>query len=264
MNGYFARALSGTLSMLLMPVILAQAAKPAATSAPEAENAKVVLVELFTSEGCSSCPPADALLRRINGTHTGSGQLIVGISEHVTYWNSLGWSDPFSSPLYTERQNAYGGTFHLDSVYTPQMVINGAEQIVGSDQTGLARAIRKEEDVASQVSVHILSATVTGNSLHVTFSAVGNVTAHDAAILAVIADDMDQSNVLRGENSGRTLAHVAVARSIQQIAKLQSMPEQTVQITLPASFREGQGHHLIVFAQAPRNGRVLGADSKSM
>jgi hypothetical protein len=128
----------------------------------------------------------------------------------------------------------------------------------------LARAIRKEEDVASQVSVHILSATLTGNSLHVTFSAVGNSTTHDAAILAVIADDMDQSNVLRGENSGRTLAHVAVARSIQQIAKLQSKAEQTVQIALPTSFREGQGHHLILFAQAPGNGRILGAESKSL
>ena len=122
----------------------------------------------------------------------------------------------------------------------------------------------KEEDVAPQVSVHILSATLAGNALHVTFSAAGNVTVHDAAIMAVIADDVDQSNVLRGENSGRTLAHVAVARSIQQVAKLQSMAEQTVQIMLPASFRERQSHHLIVFAQAPRNGRVLGADSKSL
>ena len=115
----------------------AQNAKPA-TPAP-----RVVLVELFTSEGCSSCPPADALLRQVNGTQTAAGQLIVGISEHVTYWNSLGWSDPFSSSLYTERQNAYGERFHLDGVYTPQMVINGTEQIVGSDRAAFARAIQK-------------------------------------------------------------------------------------------------------------------------
>ena len=264
MIGYSVRALSGAFALLLVSAISAQAPKPAAISSAGSENTKIVLVELFTSEGCSSCPPADALLRKLNGTHTGLGQLIVGISEHVTYWNSLGWSDPFSSPLYTERQNAYGDAFHLDSVYTPQMVINGAEQIVGSDQAGLARAIRKEEDVASQISLHIVSAAPIGKALNVTFSAAGIGAARDAAILAVIADDMDQSNVLRGENSGRTLTHVAVARSIQQIAKLQSTAEQTVQIPLPATFREGQGHHLILFAQARGNGRILGADSKPL
>jgi hypothetical protein len=79
-----------------------------------------VLVELFTSEGCSSCPPANALLQKVNGKYSDAGQLIVGVSEHVTYWNGLGWSDPFSSPAYTERQNAYDQRFHLDSVYTPK------------------------------------------------------------------------------------------------------------------------------------------------
>ncbi len=77
---------------------------------------RAALVELFTSEGCSSCPPADALLQQVNGRYSDSGQLIVGVSEHVTYWNSLVWSDPFSSPTYTERQNTYGQRFHLDSV----------------------------------------------------------------------------------------------------------------------------------------------------
>lgn len=79
---------------------------------------RAVLVELFTSEGCSSCPSADALLQQVNGRYSGSGQLIAGVSEHVTYWNSLGWSDPFSSPIYTERQNAHGQRFRLVSVYT--------------------------------------------------------------------------------------------------------------------------------------------------
>ena len=263
-NVNVAHALSGTLSIILVTTISAQGAKPPQPSGAAFGKPKVVLVELFTSEGCSSCPPADALLRRINGTQTAAGQLIVGISEHVTYWNSLGWSDPYSSPAYTDRQNAYGDAFRLDSVYTPQMVINGAEQIVGSDQAGLARAIRKEEDLASQISVRIVSTTLTGSSLQLNFSAVGDGKAHAADIFAVVADDMDQSDVLRGENSGRTLAHVSVARSIQRIAKLQATPEQTVQIALPPSFREARGHHLILFAQAPGSGRVLGADSKPL
>lgn len=90
-------------------------------STPQPPQPRAVLVELFTSEGCSSGPWADALLRKIEGKHTDSGQLIVGISEHVTYWNQLGWSDPLSDQAYTERQNAYGTRFRLDSVFTPQM-----------------------------------------------------------------------------------------------------------------------------------------------
>ena len=93
----------------------------------------VVIAELFTSEGCSSCPPADALLRQINLKQTSAGQLIVGISEHVTYWNNLGWKDPYSSPEFTERQEVYATRLSPEGPYTPQMVVNGREQLVGSD-----------------------------------------------------------------------------------------------------------------------------------
>jgi hypothetical protein len=102
--------------------IIALSARP--STHLSANNAQpghgAVLVELFTCEGCSSCPPADALLQKVNGKYSDADQLIVGVSEHVTYWNGLGWSDPFSSSAYTERQNAYGQRFHLDSVYTPK------------------------------------------------------------------------------------------------------------------------------------------------
>ena len=225
---------------------------------------RVVLVELFTSEGCSSCPPADALLQQVNGTRTAAGQLIVGISEHVTYWNSLGWSDPFSSLVYTERQNAYGRRFHLDSVYTPQMVINGTEQIVGSDRAGFLHAIQEEAKQRSRMSLRILSTSVAGNTLTVSFSAGGDVPAQGADLIAVLADDSDRSSVLHGENSGRTLAHVSVARSIFRVAKVRAAGEQTVQVQTPDSFQALQKHHLILFAQAPANGRVLGADTKPL
>ncbi len=195
---------------------------------------------------------------------TASGQLIVGISEHVTYWNSLGWADPFSSPTYTERQNAYGASFGLDSVYTPQMVVNGREQFVGSDKGLLQKAIRTEQDQAQPVALQILETTATGNSLQVRFSASAEKAFYGADIMAVLADDADQSSVLRGENSGRSLTHVSVARSITRVAKLQANSEQSVQLPLPASFVGKPGHHLIVFAQARGTGRVLGADSKAL
>jgi hypothetical protein len=221
----------------------------------------VVLVELFTSEGCSSCPPADALLREINDTHTSSGQLIVGISEHVTYWNSLGWTDPFSSSLFTDRQNAYGNAFGLDSVYTPQIVVNGAEQIVGSDRDGLARIFKKELDIPTRVTLHILSAKIVGNAVLVKFSTTMQMANTRGDIIAVLADDVDRSSVARGENSGRNLAHVAVARSLARVSPLKPTGEQEIRLPLPPSFRDTEKHHLILFAQAPAHGRVLGVDS---
>src|SRR6204780_1466035 len=162
MRGYWKRIATGITPALLAAVgpLSAQVSKPVTAAVDAARVPKVVLVELFTSEGCSSCPPADALLRQVNGTQTNAGQLIVGISEHVTYWNSLGWSDPFSSSVYTERQNAYGERFHLEGVYTPQMVINGAEQIVGSDRAALLHAVEQEEEQRPRISLRILSLRV--------------------------------------------------------------------------------------------------------
>jgi hypothetical protein len=248
-------------------MILAIAAIPAMAAtvlhSQAAEKQQVVLVELFTSEGCSSCPPADALLRQVNGTKTSAGQLIVGISEHVTYWNSLGWADPFSSSIYTDRQNAYGQHFGLDSVYTPQMIVNGTEQFVGSDQARLTRALQRQSK-PQPITLRILSMQTKGSTLSVSFSASGEVPAHGADIIAVLADDADRSSVLRGENSGRTLAHVAVARSLTRVATLNAAKEQTVQIPLPPSFQGTQGHHLVLFAQAQGHGRVLGADTKPL
>jgi hypothetical protein len=224
---------------------------------------KTVLVELFTSEGCSSCPPADALLRQVNGTVTPDGGLIVGISEHVTYWNSLGWSDPFSSSANTDRQTAYSQRFHLEGVYTPQMVINGAEQIVGSDRTAFLRAV-KDEEQRPQISLRILAVSTAGNTLTVDFSASGDLPTHGADLIAVLADDADRSSVLRGENSGHTLEHVSVARSLSRVATLRSAGKQTIKIPIPSSFQIAKGRHLILFAQTPGNGRVLGTDTREL
>jgi hypothetical protein len=265
MREYWKRIATGMTLALLVAIgpLSAQVAKPVVAAGDAAKAPKVVLVELFTSEGCSSCPPADALLRQIDGTQTGAGQLIVGISEHVTYWNSLGWSDPFSSAIYTDRQNAYGEKFGLDSVYTPQMVINGAQQVLGSSYAEVTRAIQKENEQPVRVVLHILSTSVAGRNLTVTFSTSGDASAQGADVVAVLADDTDRSSVLRGENSGQTLAHVSVARSLVRVAKVQAA-EQTVKIQLPTSFKVAERHHLILFAQAAGDGRVLGIDTKPL
>ena len=131
-----------TLSFVLLGI--STAACFAAPGGAGAEKpASVAVVELFTSEECSSCPPADTLLREINLKQMNAGQLIVGISEHVTYWNDLGWKDPFSSPVFTERQSIYSSRLSLEGPYTPQMVLNGREQFVGSNVGALKLALRR-------------------------------------------------------------------------------------------------------------------------
>jgi len=165
-------------------LLFSRLSKPASA---QTASPKAILVELFTSEGCSSCPPADALLREINGTHAPGGQLIVGISEHVTYWNQLGWRDPYSAQSYTDRQNAYGTHFNLDSVYTPQIVVNGGEQFVGSDRASLRRALQRQEGEPEAVALRILSATVASGSLTLHISAAPYASVKASDLLAVIA-----------------------------------------------------------------------------
>lgn len=247
----------GLISILSSLALSAQAPQTREMAKP-----KVILVELFTSEGCSDCPAADELLRRVDQKQANSGQLIVGISEHVTYWNHLGWADPFSLKIYDQRQDAYSSRFGLDSVYTPQMVVNGAEQFVGSDSAKLSESLRKEEKQPSSVAVHILSASVANGHLNVTYSASGYFPSQGLDLIAVLADDSDQSSVPRGENSGRTLKHVAVARSLTRVTTLKAQAESTTQLPLPTSYSSAQAHHLILFVQAAGNGRVFDADTK--
>ena len=248
------------VSLLTAPLLAADT--PHATLAVASHP---VLVELFTSEGCSSCPPADALLRKLQGEHTAAGQWIIGISEHVTYWNQLGWADPFSSESFTERQSNYGDRFGLASVYTPQVVVNGAQEVLGSDEAAILRAVRLT-DRPTTVAVTIGSIMPSAGGVSVTFSVAGTSSAKSAEIYAVIADDMASSHVLRGENAGRTLAHVSVARELTRVAS--STFPTTLTVTLPDPPRRpdlsAAGRHLILFAQKPGGGRVLAISTRPL
>lgn len=246
-----------TISFALLALNVA----PFATSqnAGERKPTSVAIVELFTSEGCSSCPPADALLRQINLKQTGAGQLIVGISEHVTYWDYLGWKDPFSSPVFTDRQSTYASRLSPEGSYTPQMVLNGREQFVGGDAGALERALRDEAG-RSHLELRILSLMRSSSAVNVKFSLSG-ATSKPLDIIAVLMDDADRSNVLRGENGGRLLQHASVARSLMRVSTVKGDVEQSAEIGLPDGFQPGgsSGHHLILFAQEQHQGAILGA-----
>jgi hypothetical protein len=218
----------------------------------------VVLVELFTSEGCSSCPPADELLRRIDGRQFSPDTLVVGLSEHVTYWDHEGWKDPYGSELATARQQAYGQRFRLDDVYTPQMVVNGEHHFVGSDAHLLEQALASTQ--ASAMQLKITLAKFDGNAV----SALADISdvgpAQGAELFAVIAEDEKTERVPAGENRGRTLAHTSVARTLVHIGDVHGAGSTPLHLNLPL-IDAGTHRHLIVWAQEPGLGRVLAVDS---
>ncbi len=185
-----------------------------------------VVVELFTSEGCSSCPPADQLLSQLeSGRLGGRGRLlippppgveIVAMSEHVDYWDQLGWKDRFSSPLFSSRQQDYGKAFRLESVYTPQMVVNGETQVVGTDPGAVMDAIRKASKQA-HADVALSMSGAMGVSFRVSNLPPGS---HEADILLGITESSLVTSVSGGENSGRQLRHTAVVRSLSRVGSL--------------------------------------------
>ncbi len=214
---------------------------------------KPVLVELFTSEGCSSCPLADALLQAIDREQNIPGAEVIVLSEHVDYWDHDGWRDPFSSAEMTARQEAYVARFSQESAYTPEAVIDGARGLTGSDRRGLISAV---EDALQRpkAEIAITGAMVNGNAVaaNVTVAALPH-----ADLYAVLADDHDESSVARGENSGRHLTHVAVARVIEKVGSLNDGFSRQIRVTLPDR-SQAQKVRLVVFAQERGTGRILG------
>jgi hypothetical protein len=225
-------------------------------------SAVPVLVELFTSEGCSSCPPADGLLQQMDASQPVPGTQLIVISEHVDYWDHDGWKDPYSSASLTERQTGYVRSLGLNTAYTPQMIVDGATELKARGNEQLIQALQKAA-TAPKLSVRIGSLGLEGASptvLHARVEVDGASKKHGGDIYLVVALDRAESQVLRGENKGRQLAHVSVAEEFTKIGKLEKQGtfSKDVQIKLkpeidPANLR------VIVFVQEPGLGKVLGA-----
>ena len=176
--------------------------------APAQAGERPILVELFTSEGCSSCPPADALLAELANRPD-----VLALSFHVDYWDRLGWKDPYSSREATERQNHYAALLNLATVYTPQIVVDGKWQAVGSDRPDVEHGLTLARHNRQEVPV--ILALDHGNAL-ISMGPGGEGMA--ASVLLIGFDRRHVSAVKRGENSGRTLAHADVVRGVEEVA----------------------------------------------
>lgn len=235
------------------------------SSSAEDEVARhpAVLVELFTSEGCSSCPPADALLAALDRREPTSGAEAIVLSEHVDYWNHSGWRDPYSSPAYSERQLAYARRHGLDDVYTPQMVVDGVSEFVGSD-AHRARAAIEQSAQAQKATVRIaLLGDTSGPLLRVqvgTDALPPSLGTTQADVYFAVAQNQATSQVLAGENGGRRLHHVAVVRSLNLIGRMSpgASFRQELPVNLGKSTSSGQ-MRFVAFVQEHGQGRVLGA-----
>jgi hypothetical protein len=173
-----------------------------------------VLVELFTSEGCSSCPPADQLLSELMRTQPVSGVRIVGLSEHVDYWDHQGWKDPFSNALFTRRQQDHAGPAASD-VYTPQVLVDGGSGVVGSDRAAVLKAIR---EVAAAPKIPI-AVSWANDRQAVEIVVPSDKRAARASVFLAITEDGLQSSVKRGENEGRELKHDGVTRRLTEVGR---------------------------------------------
>jgi hypothetical protein len=216
-----------------------------------------ILVELFTSEGCSSCPPADRLLQQLDQSQPIAGAQLIVLSEHVDYWNSIGWKDPYSAEFFSKRQGAYASHFRSSSVYTPQMIVDGSAELVGSD-TGLVNQALEKARSSTKTPVRLSAVSFDKGTMHARVEVAASPKPAD--VFVVLALNRAESQVASGENSGRHLTHVAVVQRLEKIGSLEAAKEFTKDVEFkleaganPANLRA------VAFVQEPGPGKILGA-----
>jgi hypothetical protein len=229
-----------------------------------------VVVELFTSEGCSSCPPADALLAKLDSEQPLPDAEVIALEEHVDYWNEGGWFDPFSSSEWTLRQQEYAADLKSGQTYTPQMIVNGTMQFVGN-RTGEAVQNIKKAAATPGVPVSIKVAGVSPKSASGVAVTVGklDVAAQNSSadIWLVVTEKNLHSNVKAGENSGSDLHHAPVVRSLRKIGTIDRGKDTgfsgTQSVSLNSKWKL-ENVRLVVFVQERKSRRILGATSTSL
>jgi hypothetical protein len=217
-----------------------------------------VIVELFTAEGCSSCPPADQLLARLDQAQPVPDVDIIVLGEHVDYWNQLGWPDRFSAHLYTQRQQEYAYAFSIEDIYTPQMVVNGQAQFNGADGPRALQEIRRAA-AAPHASVSLSRKDASDLALTVSHFPAG---VKNVEILLAVTEASLASDVRRGENVGRRLTHTGVVRSLVSVARLDARKSPDFATDLPLRLAEDwnrENLHAVVLVEVRGSHRIVGA-----
>jgi len=239
---------------------------PSRPSASDLAPVRPVVLELFTSEGCSSCPPADAFLKHLDDTGRVENVEIIAIEEHVDYWDRLGWIDPFSSRDWTERQQQYARSFRHDGVYTPQLIVNGSRELVGSS----AREARQNIlEAAKMPGADVQLSITSASSKAVDFSiGVSNTPpeSRSAEVWLAVVERNLSSHVLTGENQGRNLAHAAILRKLTRLKPKQPNVSDPAALKATVSLDptwKRENLRFVVFLQEPKTLQIFGAAAAS-
>ncbi len=257
--------LAFALLAALLPILLAQRASRAAAQETPAVRVPVI-VELFTSEGCSSCPPADALIARLAKTQPVPGAEIIPLKLHVDYWNRLGWTDPFSSAAFSERQAHYADSIENSSVYTPQMIVDGQVEFVGSSEAKALRAIAAAAH-SPKPALEVRVDTKAGNTVTVQARVPprsGRTPGAATDIFLAVTEDNLHSDVKSGENAGRSFDHVAVVRLLIPQVRVRPTQQDNADVSFTFALKPAwKREHLraVVFVQEEKSRRILAAAS---
>ena len=224
---------------------------------------KPVLVELFTSEGCSTCPPADALLVRLETEQPIPGVQVIAIEEHVDYWNQQGWNDPFSSSEWTLRQQDYGSKFKLPSPYTPQLIVDGETQLVGGREGETQEAIRQAAQ-QQKAEVALTPGKPSGDGterVEVRVDKLPSLANGSALIWLAVTEKGLQSSVNAGENAGKDLRHASVLRLLRKVGTVDGKSPSfaaSPELKLKPNWNR-DNLTIVAFAQDKRTWHILGA-----
>ncbi|MFZ1133825.1 MAG: DUF1223 domain-containing protein [Candidatus Korobacteraceae bacterium] len=233
--------------LLLLLTNIAWLPKPAEAQQP-------VVVELFTSEGCSSCPPADAMLTKLSHQRDTNIAKLILLEEHVEYWNNGGWKDPFSGPTYTDRQYHYTKYLHLQTAYTPQIVVDGHLQASGNNPRAVQDLILEAAKVPMPAAVSLNR--LSPDKLQVS---VNNAAGEKLDVLLAVTEDDLTNNVRAGENSGKTLTHSAVVRELHRLGSTADGKfDKTISLPDKSGWKK-DNLRAIVLVQNPSSGVILGA-----
>lgn len=256
----FVLALISTVACL--PAVSQTQSQPSDRTAAAAE-AHPVVVELFTSEGCSSCPPADAFLEKLDKFQPVQGAQLIVLSEHVTYWDHDGWKDPNSSSALTDRQAAYEGGLGEKESFTPQVIVNGDHEIQLQNTPQQIEDILDHARDDAKIPVHIDAVSIDSGDpslLRARIDVGENSTRHNADVYMALVLSHVESQVLRGENGGRHLEHVAVVQKLTRVGKLSKGKSFADEVQLKLEPTEDPKNvRLIAFVQESGPGKILGA-----